>query len=1128
MADKIDDLIQRIDKLVKAVEKNSSNDDLSRSIDKLVTVVGQNTAQLLAGDKGSGHGRYSTGMFGYSNMLANSKDSEKLYQMFQLSQKTNRQSVSVLGRVVKDMQHSKRDIESATIDLQRTADDFEKSKKSLQETLGSTTKDSNALFKEALNKIKEYRDDIKKAEDELSGLTEAAKTAQENFDKLNEKIYGGKTDAQKRKLDKILSSDKSTLTKTDKKEAKLSQDEFDEYRSLLADVNKAKKDEADKQEEVNGLKEKSVKLEQKTNKAISDGNDELNKQVYKRELSFRIMRDGLNQIKGGFKDIWNIGKQFANAWMKIDTASSNFARNIGMGSAGMTALRQNSINRIANTILSDKYGVGMEDLVKLQAGYTSAIGRNVGLSDLDQENAIAMNVVMGEKGGQLASSLENFGLSYSDAAKTAGKMFKDASKYGLSFEKYSENFLSNIKIAQNYTFKNGLKGLESMAKKATAIKLDMQQVSAFADKVGTLQGSVETAAKLQVLGGPFAQFSDPLGMLNESMTDMEGLIDRFQNMVGGLGRFDAQQGQVVVSAFNKQRIKAAAEAMGMNYDQVMESVQAQGRRNYIEKAIGNGNWTDEEREFIMNTASVKEGKPTLSYINASGNRVEKDVSKMSKDELREAKLQNQSQSDDIKNIATDTRQMAQQITGVQNKADAIRAKKFEGIHKVVETGITLVNRHLKTIIWLITAAGIGGGMLKIGRGIGGTLNGMRGVKETGGFFNFGFGSRLAKTGAKSAGSALAKSAAKGGALGLVLGLAGEGTSLLIQNGNRKNIEQGKYKENSKKDLTHKQNAKAASWAGTGAAIGATIGSVIPVIGTAVGAAVGALVGGIGGTVVGGVQKRKELKRQEAKGSINRLGYDISDNYSKKEMETILSAIKNGTGNTISEAEFNTFSKDLQDKIIANGDAGLFPELQNIAVSSKDSKFDIENGDINIANGNINKKSTNTEKAYGGLIHGPSHAQGGVPIIGAGSDNPKRFDYGGVEAEGNEFIVNKESTKKWLPLLKAINSDRNGSSSVGSIIKPKVTEMIKVIPTLLTDGAVGAMSGGAHSGVRDGGTSDINLNFKGKISLDFKGKDIDITDELLKSPVFIRKITKLIEKQLVVNEKGGNVVKKGLY
>lgn len=50
-------------------------------------------------------------------------------------------------------------------------------------------------------------------------------------------------------------------------------------------------------------------------------------------------------------------------------------------------------------------------------------------------------------------------------------------------------------------------------------------------------------------------------------------------------------------------------------------------------------------------------------------------------------------------------------------------------------------------------------------------------------------------------------------------------------------------------------------------------------------------------------------------------------------------------------------------------------------------------------------------AEGGLLQGPSHSQGGIPIGKTG-----------VEVEGNEYVVNKRSTAKYLPLLEAINNE----------------------------------------------------------------------------------------------------------
>lgn len=54
----------------------------------------------------------------------------------------------------------------------------------------------------------------------------------------------------------------------------------------------------------------------------------------------------------------------------------------------------------------------------------------------------------------------------------------------------------------------------------------------------------------------------------------------------------------------------------------------------------------------------------------------------------------------------------------------------------------------------------------------------------------------------------------------------------------------------------------------------------------------------------------------------------------------------------------------------------------------------------------------THYAKGGLLEGPSHANGGIPLLG-----------GAAEAEGGEFIINKKTTSKNLPLIDFINQKK---------------------------------------------------------------------------------------------------------
>lgn len=53
----------------------------------------------------------------------------------------------------------------------------------------------------------------------------------------------------------------------------------------------------------------------------------------------------------------------------------------------------------------------------------------------------------------------------------------------------------------------------------------------------------------------------------------------------------------------------------------------------------------------------------------------------------------------------------------------------------------------------------------------------------------------------------------------------------------------------------------------------------------------------------------------------------------------------------------------------------------------------------------------SKMADGGLLQGKSHAQGGIPVGNTG-----------IEVEGGEYVINKRSTAKYLPLLQSINEE----------------------------------------------------------------------------------------------------------
>ena len=1032
----------------------------------------------------------------------NSKDIEELKRNLKEASAVLSNYTTVKGKLFGELQGDKARLETLKGELKDAEEEFSKAKIDLQRSLSSS---SDAFFKNLLGANSE----------------KTFEKALEKYDELKEKIEEFKRS--------------------------LTEEELGEFYDAIAnkDDNAIKNLETKKnyQDDLLELIKKEKELREEITPVLQAKTKELAKAANTEEQAARMRKQGWSDIKRGATEAFRIGKDFLDVWGKIDQAASKFAKTIGTGAVGMERLRKNAIESVQKGRFGAKYNVSADELIGLQETYSNTIGRNIQISASDQENMAAMFRVMGEGGGDFAAKLENFGLSYTDAANKAGKMFKEAGKYGISFDKYSKNVANNIKLAQNYTFKNGIKGLESMAKKATAMKLDMQQVASFADKVSTVEGAINTGAQLQVLGGSFAQFSDPMGMMNEALTDMEGLQDRFEKMIGGLGNFDAQKGEIAISAFDKQRIKVAAEAMGMSYDQVMETAMAKGRQKFIGGQIANKGYTEDEQELLKNIATVQNGKATVSYVDSTGKKQEVNLAEksLSKTELEMIKQQTQSESDDIKDIATTLRGWDDVMQGTKKQYENTKAAIIErrgwGVKaKNIVEHVGESNRLLGLILNAVIALGLGNAALSMLRGGGKLINGRSGgagrrvlgttTKPTSGGGLFGGAAKngwtqIAAYGTKSTGDVLLRG-------GRALSKSSNSTlshmgSRLAANGRRLRVlstnatKMAKFGKIAKvgggiasgaisgvltgidefgkggKDYGKNAKGKSQNWKKygrtAGSAVGAVAGTIIGGLAGPLGAAVGGYIGSELGKWAGGnfANQKRRAKKAEEFG----IGGMLTGDYSVSELRKI------------SKGKVVAGSK-LEQKLKANNDLDTAKDIKQIKEQQANIDKQIVTANSIEITTNDNIATGKSNMANGGMLHGPSHAQGGMPILGSN-----------IEVEGGEFVVNKRSAKKYQNTLNAINSMGNGG-----IIKPRKMETGGSIIINQTGGKLGGQSFGVDKITVD----PINVNVSGSIKLEgANGQKAELTADLLKNPQFISEITKLITKQMNINIHGANVI-----
>lgn len=341
-------------------------------------------------------------------------------------------------------------------------------------------------------------------------------------------------------------------------------------------------------------------------------------------------------IAGGvFGTVMNGMKAAMQELTAFDQMAATSARSIGMSHASSMVYAETLVRRTKD--LAVAYGVTKKEIAAVQDALATATGKAIMLSDRQAENAVAINkMIGGSVYSDMQEQMQKFGGGVDQASDAAMESYAAATRMGLSAQKFTAAVASNLKMANEYKFSNGVSGIMKMTALSEKLGFNLQSIGSVADKFGNIEGAIESSANLQVLGGTGAMYgSNPMAMMYESLNDTEALTERMTKMFSGMATFNGKTGTAELSGYNLAMIKAQAEAMGMNSDEAVSVAKNQAKSKFIDKKIGGSlnALTDEQKAYVENKGqyNAKTGKVTLT--DASGQ--ERDVTQMSAKEISE-------------------------------------------------------------------------------------------------------------------------------------------------------------------------------------------------------------------------------------------------------------------------------------------------------------------------------------------------------------------------------------------------------------------------------------------------------------------------------------------------------------
>lgn len=267
-----------------------------------------------------------------------------------------------------------------------------------------------------------------------------------------------------------------------------------------------------------------------------------------------------------------------------------------------------------------KFGKTIEDALKIQNDFSEQSGRSVNFSNKDFTKSFAVGRLVGDENlTQFQSMMNIFNSSVSSSTDIMYDMYNDANKMGLSQKRLTKNVLSNLKMANKYDFKNGVRGFIEMAKWAENARVSLNSIGSAIEKVqsGGLEGVITQGAGLQVLGGGFSMGADPLAMMFEANSDPKAYAERIQSMLKGYGSFDRNTGETTFSTEENMLLRTASQQLGIPVEELKDMARGARQKDYVKTQMKGSSLNKEQQDAIANKAEYDQ-ETKKWYVNTIG------------------------------------------------------------------------------------------------------------------------------------------------------------------------------------------------------------------------------------------------------------------------------------------------------------------------------------------------------------------------------------------------------------------------------------------------------------------------------------------------------------------------------
>lgn len=392
--------------------------------------------------------------------------------------------------------------------------------------------------------------------------------------------------------------------------------------------------------------------------------------------------DILDEIPKGLNKtldaIVNVAKglkgDISDLFFGLDEKASEVVGILGQSRNYAEGIRQSLADAVPELALIAKDGknfeAALEAAANAQREITKSLQTNLLLTSRQMIDVATATQAYSISSQELGVFIERFvtaGESVNNFPKALEKSANYARSMGVNVDATMEYITKNLDQINKFGFKDGVEGLGRMSARMAAMRIDMNAVYNFADKVFDPENAISMVAGLQRMGVAAGDLADPFRLMYLASEDVEELQKQIGKAVEKFSTFDEKSKTFKMTPNAKRDLRELETQMGINYEDLVKYSQQAERLRIVGRELKIGGVDEETKQFLANVAQYDEKKGGFVVkLNMEGDT--KLVSQINKEDIASIKEANKELSP--KEIA---RASLTAVESIRNDVRAIRA-----------------------------------------------------------------------------------------------------------------------------------------------------------------------------------------------------------------------------------------------------------------------------------------------------------------------------------------------------------------------------------------------------------------------------------------------------------------------